>query len=143
MKEQIEEILSKHWDNYLRINKYNFLREATDDILALIPNNDWLEYPKHKPRGNGEYVVITKNNVIKIYHLQCHFNDQGKGILEFEDNVIAFKPIPIEPFKPKNKYDNAAFIRELEHHIETTIEDSWTNKIFKKLKTKIENGDLK
>jgi hypothetical protein len=142
MKEQIEEILSKHWDNYLRINKYNFLREATDDILALIPNNDWLEYPKHKPRGNGEYVVITKNNVIKIYHLQCHFNDQGKGILEFEDNVIAFKPIPIEPFKPKNKY--VEFLNALNMYLEVGDEFAVAHRItLQELKAKIENGDLK
>ena len=137
MKEQIEEILREYWND----EAHDFaLKKARTAILKLSPNNDWLEYPKHKPSEQGIYVVATKNNDVKFYNLQYGFNDQGKAILEFKDHIIAFKPIPVEPFKPKNKY-----VKLLDGFITNKFKifDNDAIEIMQELKTKIENGDLK
>ena len=137
MKEQIEEILREYWND----EGHDFmpstgfaLKKARKAILKLIPNNDWLKYPKHKPSENNWYAATYSDGTIGL----CELEITGTTNLD----VIAFKPIPIEPFKPKNKY--VEFLNALNMYLEVGDEFAVAHReTLQELKTKIENGDLK
>ena len=60
MKEQIEEILIQYFGKSMATS------DCADDIFDLmLPNNDWLEYPKHKPiepyKPKNKYVEVLES----------------------------------------------------------------------------------
>lgn len=135
MKTQIERLFDKyrqamHKDIDIVYGSSSLER----DILALIPNNDWLEYPEHKPSGKGCYNVQLKmNGFVRTDEWQGTTDEWARYT---NDEIIVFKPIPIEPFKPKNKY--VELINKLQDKVQECDYDTYLE-----LKTKIENGDLK
>ncbi len=155
MKEQIEVILTR-----LGIVGYNtnfgiltdeqmkpIVAEYTKEILALIPTNNWLEYPKNKPSENGWFNVAIPDNSVsdinKIIYQTYYWEDYFEETKEWDkEDVIAFKPIPVEPFVKKNK--NQQVIDNLNTIINTAeFKDEHDSLFLEELKWHFENGDLK
>ena len=151
IEKRISKRLIKH--NYKGDPKYTTLLisdwgDLVTDLSKIITNNDWLEYPKHKPSEKGNYVCTLMTDGREIVEIGfCHINNNNTyfAFSDEEQNdlqVIAFKPIQLEPFQPKNNYVET--LKDLINlhwngNNKTTAECC----IIEELIIKIENGDLK
>lgn len=146
MKEQIEELrgdieflLSTQLPMDSEFHK-EVIKNLATEILNCLPNNDWLEYPKHKPSESGRYILtlLQKDSKNKS-HIAIGYWYTERNDFNFAE-VIAFKPIPVEPFVKKNKYVEVLDFITSSRFIDMEAQNY--NALIE-LKAIIENGDLK
>lgn len=153
MREQIEQALKEMDFDRNEINVKGSLKTCRfvltnksvnkflDKLTPLIPNNEWLEYPNHKPSDSGWYIT-TMNGDLNLEYWNITYNRWDN----YDKPIIAFKPIPVEPFVKKEKYVEIieSIDNILSRHQSRTQDYVIKERAFlQELITKIENGDLK